>query len=120
MISARLGVAIMATALVVTLSLEASGGGAVDTSIADDILWVEVALADAAADKVVIKILTPTDDEGRRSLWQKCVFASSGPGVYRCGIDVSQGSAARNASGEWVGRGLVDGTRVGRVLFHTS
>jgi hypothetical protein len=83
------------------------------------ILWTIGSVSDDEAERVVVKILTPRDEDGDRSVFQKCTFVYSGAGDYRCGIDISKGSVAAKLSGRWVARVSVDGDVEGRTPFST-
>ncbi len=77
--------------------------------------WVETTV-DEAVSSLEVKILAPRAN-GTRSVWQTCRFGGDTPGTYRCGIDSSKGSLARQRVGTWVAKVFAGDTRVGRVIF---
>ena len=84
-----------------------------------NVIWVQMDLPQINANNVRIEILTPQVN-GERQLWQFCNMGYVGPGTYRCGLDVSSGSPARNMEGKWLGKLKVNGDRVGSVYFRTT
>ena len=116
----------IATALVVILAvswatpLAASATETIEPRLAihvdeNDILWVEATLDAERGELVKINLRAPSRDGGYE-LWQRCSFTYSGPGTYRCGLDVADGSLARKRVGKWK-VGLASG---GEHMDHTS
>lgn len=86
---------------------------------ADDILWVEATVEASQDGLVKINVRAPARNGGR-ILWQRCVLPYSGPGTYRCGIDVAKGSLAHKRLGTWKAGVSFDGTHVGHTFFSMS
>lgn len=83
-----------------------------------DVLWAVADVSSGVATTVKIKFLAPRrDDPAKRELWQVCKLPYSGAGQYRCGIDISPGSAARQRSGSWVVKVLLDKTLAAKLKF---
>lgn len=80
-----------------------------------EILWVEAA-STSDLNALQIRILAPGKARGR-TLWQTCRFATSTPGTYRCGIDVSEGSLAEKREGTWAAVVTSDGSRLATTSF---
>jgi hypothetical protein len=89
---------------------------AVETITEDEILWVSASVQDSTVDSLQIRILTPKS-HGKRSVFQRCRFTFQGMGEYRCGIDVSSGSAASDVDGAWRTHLVVDGEVTDRASF---
>src|SRR5918994_8003687 len=83
----------------------ASAHGVISITHDRPVLWVNVTLSDASADHVGIRILRPARRSQDRP-YQRCDLPYSGPGTYRCGIDVN---TARRHPGTWVARAFLDG-----------
>jgi len=83
---------------------------------ASDILWVEAHVQDTDADVVKINFRAPSKNGGRQ-LWQRCRLNYSGPGIYRCGVDVGPGSPARAHRGTWLTGVSIDGAHSGHAYF---
>lgn len=97
-----------AAAPTATLSLARDGG----------VLWAEAMLSEGEGTTVKTKFFAPQrSDATKRQLWQVCRFAYRGAAVYRCGIDVAQGSVARKHSGTWIVKVLIDGTMAAKKKF---
>ena len=88
----------------------------VETTIENEILWVAASVEEADVSSLEVRILTPKAN-GKRSVFQKCIFNFSGLGEYRCGIDVAKGSVASKKSGNWTTQVLVDGEVADRTSF---
>ena len=97
-------------------ALEAHGTLVTTTVDDNDILWVEAHIGDTDADVIKINFRAPSKNGGRQ-LWQRCRLNYSGPGVYRCGIDVGPGSPARAHLGTWLTGVSIDGTHSGHAYF---
>jgi hypothetical protein len=113
--------AFLVYSMVATPGVSQAGGLEVEGSVVrnGNVIWVQMDLPQVNANKVRIEILTPTVN-GERQLWQFCQMEYVGRGLYRCGLDVSSGSPARNMEGKWLGKLKVDGDRVGSVSFRTT
>ena len=81
-----------------------------------DIAWVEV-LASEVVSGLKIKIMAPGARSSSRTLWQTCRFADSQPGLYRCGIDASEGSLAQKREGTWAAKVISGGAQVASARF---
>lgn len=103
-----------ATPAVAQVSDRTSIVTSVDTT---DIRCVDAHVPELTAASLTTKIYGPRDGAGRRVLWQICRSFYSGPGRYRCGIDVAVGSLAQAAKGAWLTVVAVDSTRVARKSF---
>ena len=88
----------------------------VATEITDEILWVEASVERSDVRSLEVRILTPKAN-GKRSVFQKCIFNFQGMGEYRCGIDVAEGSPASKKSGDWTTQVRVDGQVTDRITF---
>ena len=88
----------------------------VATTIEDEILWVAASVEESDVSSLEVRILTPKAN-GKRSVFQKCIFNFQGTGEYRCGIDVAEGSIAQEKSGSWVTKVSVDGAVTDRINF---
>jgi hypothetical protein len=88
----------------------------VATEVQDEIFWVAASVEQSDVSSLQIRILTPKAN-GKRSVFQKCIFNFSGTGEYRCGIDVAEGSIASKKSGTWTTKVLVDGAVTDRISF---
>lgn len=77
------------------------------------VLWVDVTLSNVQADHVAIRILRPARRSQNR-LYQRCYLPYSGPGTYRCGIDLN---TAQRLAGTWVARAFLDHVEVARKRF---
>ena len=96
-----------------------SAGAAVTTSVgvtrSQGISWVE-ADSSGAVSAFEIKIMAPGSGQGRR-LWQTCRFTGTDAGIYRCGIDTTDGSPALQREGTWAAKVFSGGVRVARTTF---
>lgn len=88
----------------------------VATEVEDEILWVAASVEESDVSSLEIRILTPKTN-GKRQVFQKCIFNFSGLGEYRCGIDVAEGSIASEKSGDWTTKVFVDGVVTDRTSF---
>jgi hypothetical protein len=77
--------------------------------------WLQGSIEQGEFSTVVIKIVTKDGAQSR--VWQKCSFAYSGAGDYRCGIDSAAGSLAADQTSSWVAKVSVDGRQVARQSF---
>lgn len=73
-------------------------------TVVDDVLWVDASIKDAPVERVVIKVTA-----SRRGPSQVCKLAFTGEGIYRCGIEVGDGSARDRAADTWRATVLLDG-----------
>ncbi len=77
------------------------------------IVWVEADVPSIDTQYVTVRVFTPPDPTtGSRTLYQRCQYAYTGPGNYRCGMMVDSLTA-----GQWLGRVSVDGIRIAQSLF---
>lgn len=116
--------AAVATALTLSLALVGSPAAAALPTATLELrrdagtLWAEADVSEGDATTVKIKFYAPRrNDPNRREVWQVCRLPYRGAGLYRCGIDVSRGSLARDRRGTWVVKVLIDGTRVAKQRF---
>lgn len=82
--------------------------------IEDDIMWFEASVPTDQDGILRTKVFAPTSG-GARRLWQVCTFGTNGPGRYRCGIDVAEGSHAREKNGTWMVKVFVGRSEVARL-----
>lgn len=85
----------------------------ITTVVENDILWFETEVDAAFDGKLRTKILAPKRHGGHR-VWQTCSFHDSGAGVYRCGIDIADGSMAKEVGGKWVVKAIVGSEQLAR------
>ena len=93
-----------------------AAAASVATEVKDDILWVAASVEQADVSSLEVRILTPKSN-GKRSVFQKCIFNFQGTGEYRCGIDVAEGSIASEKSGNWTTKVFVNGAVTDRISF---
>lgn len=91
---------------------------------ADGIMWFEATVETSNVDTLAIRILAPASGAASnrsgavdREVFQICKFNFSGPGVYRCGIDVAPGAIAYDREGAWVSKVKVGRTVVAKMRF---
>lgn len=113
-----IGLAALGLAAPAVAATPAAAGSLAIERDEDAILWAEVSVESPGA-VVAVDIRAPAKHRGS-VLWQRCLFDHASEGVYRCGIDVADGSLARERSGWWIASATVDGATVGRIRFTTT
>ncbi len=99
------------------LAEEASLSGMVQTQIQDEVLWIEAFPSQVDGNSLQIRVYASRVKRAGRILWQRCEFEYSGPGTYRCGIDVSPGSQTANRSATWRAAVVLDDTLLAKKRF---
>ncbi len=88
-----------------------------NSTTSDDVMWFEGQIDDAEAGDVHIVVRAPRKKGNGNVLWARCDFAFKGSGTYRCGVDVSPGSAASEREGAWKVHLKVDEARLKTLCF---
>lgn len=83
----------------------------------DGIMWAEAKVGEGDAETITIKFFAPRPRRDGHELWQTCRSPYTAPGTYRCGVDVSSGSPARERQGPWRVKVLIDGNVADRARF---